>query len=58
MPPSTISDITIDVHDAMTSLNPMGIGPKSPKHCALALYQPIHHLFTLSPVRPKSGGFT
>ena len=60
MPPSTISDITIsesDVYDAMTSLNPTkamgidGIGPRLLKHCALALYQPLHHLFTLSLVQ-------
>ena len=60
MPPSTISDITIsesDVYDAMTSLNPTkamgidGIGPKLLKHCALALYQSLHHLFTLSLVQ-------
>ena len=60
VPPSTISDITIsesDVYDAMTSLNPTkamgidGIGPKLLKHCALALYQSLHHLFTLSLVQ-------
>jgi len=57
IPPSTICDITIsesDVYDALTSLNPTkamgidGIGPKVLKSCALALYQPIHHLFVLS----------
>ena len=43
-----------DVYDALTSLNPTkamgidGIGPKILKSCALALYQPIHHLFVLS----------
>ena len=60
VPPSTISDITIsesDIYVAMTSLNPTkamgidGIGPKLLKHCALALYQPLHHLFTLSLVQ-------
>ena len=60
MPPSTISDLTIsksDVYDPMTSLNPTkamgndGIGPKLLKHCALALYQPLHHLLTLSLVQ-------
>ena len=57
IPPSTICDITIsesDVYDALTSLNPTkamgidGIGPKVLKSCALALYQPIHHLFVLN----------
>ena len=39
---------------ALTSLDPskaMGIdcvGPKILKKCALALYQPVHHLFSLS----------
>ena len=28
-----------------------GIGPRLLKHCALALYQPLHHLFTLSLVQ-------
>ena len=56
IPPSTICDITIsecDVYDALTSMNPTkavgidGIGPKVLKSCALALNQPIHHLFAL-----------
>ena len=40
--------------DALSSLDSskaMGIdevGPKILKHCALALYKPIHHLFLLS----------
>ena len=39
---------------ALSSLNPTkeggidGIGPRVLKFCAVALYQPIHHLFTLS----------
>ena len=43
-----------DVYNALSSLSPtkaMGIdaiGPKLLKHCALALYKPIHHLFVLS----------
>ena len=56
-PLSTLSDIGIselDVFDALSSLDSskaMGIdevGPKILKHCALALYKPIHHLFLLS----------
>ena len=57
IPDSTITDISIsesDVHEALSSLNTTkamgidGIGPKLLKHCALALYKPIHHLFMLS----------
>ena len=49
-----LSDISIseeEVYQALTSLDPSkaagcdGIGPK---HCALALCQPLHHLFSLS----------
>ena len=54
---STICEISItedEVFQALTSLDPSkaagpdGIGPKLLKHCALALYQPLHHLFCLS----------
>ena len=57
VPASTISDISIselDVFEALSSLNESismgidGIGPKLLKHCGLALYKPIHHLFMLS----------
>ena len=57
IPDSTITDISIsesDVHKALSSLNTTkamgidGIGPKLLKHCALALYKPIHHIFMLS----------
>jgi hypothetical protein len=57
VPISTLSDIGLsemDVFDAFSSLDPSklmgvdGIGPKILKHCALALYKPIHHLFLLS----------
>ena len=56
-PNSTICEIFItedEVFQALTSLDPSkaagpdGIGPKLLKHCALALYQPLHHLFCLS----------
>ena len=56
-PQSTLSDITItesDVYEGLISLNPVkamgidGIGPKILKHCALAPFKPIHHLFVLS----------
>ena len=52
----TLSDIVIsesDVYSALNSLDPskaMGIddiGPKILKHCALALYQPVYHLFSM-----------
>ena len=55
-PPSTLSDIGIselDVYKALSSLDttkaggPDGIGPKVLKHCASALYSPLHHLFLL-----------
>ena len=57
VPDSTISDISIselDVFEALSSLNESksmgidGIGPKLLKHCGLALYKPIQHLFMLS----------
>ena len=57
MPNSRLSDISfsdLDVYSALTTLNPSkamgidGIGPRILNHCALALYQPIHHLFSLS----------
>ena len=53
---STVSDISIsemDVYKALSSLNttkamgPDRIGPKVLKHCASALYSPLHHLFLL-----------
>ena len=56
-PQTTLSDITItesDVYQGLISLNPVkamgidGIGPKILKHCALALFKPIHYLFVLS----------
>lgn len=43
-----------DVFDALSSLDPTkamgidGIGPKILKSCALAIYQPLHHLFQTS----------
>jgi len=55
-PQSTLSDISIsedDVYSALVSLDPTksmgidGISPKLLKHCALALYQPLHHLLLL-----------
>ena len=56
IPCSTITDISIsesDVYNAfsLNTTKSMGIdriGPKLLKHCALALYKPIHHLFVLS----------
>ena len=56
-PHSTLSDITItecDVYEGLISLNAVkamgidSIGPKVLKHCALALFKPIHHLFAFS----------
>ena len=53
-PDSVLGDVSIsedDVFDALTSLDPSkamgcdGIGPKLLKHRAVALYQPLHHLF-------------
>ena len=44
----------MDVFEALSSLDTSkacgadGISPKILKHCAVALYQPIHHLFMLS----------
>ena len=57
MPNSRLSNISfsdLDVYSALTTLDPSkamgidGIGPRILNHCALALYQPIHHLFSLS----------
>ena len=56
-PLSTLNEITfseLDVFHALQSLDPSkamgcdGISPKLLKNCALALYQPLHHLFSLS----------
>ena len=56
-PSSNISEIDIselDVYDALESLDPSkasgcdGISAKILKNCAIALYQPLHHLFSLS----------
>ena len=56
-PPSILSDIAIselDVFRALRSLDVTkakgcdGISPKLLRHCALALYQPLYHLFSLS----------
>ena len=55
-PTHTLSDIGIsemDVYEALNSLDISkamgidGIGPKVLKHCAVALYEPLHHLFLL-----------
>ena len=57
MPNSRLSDISfsdLDVYSVLNTLDPSkamgidGIGPRILNHCALALYQPIHHLFSLS----------
>ena len=57
MPPSclcTISFTDSEVFDALSSLDPTkssgcdGIGSKLIKHCAIALYLPLHHLFSVS----------
>ena len=51
---SEISISELDEFRALSSLNPTkaggidGIGPRVLKFCAVALYQPIHYLFTLS----------
>ena len=51
---SDISFSDLDVYSALTTLDLSkamgidGIGPRILNHCALALYQPIHHLFSLS----------
>ena len=56
-PSSYLSEVSfseLDVICALRSLDPskaMGydrIGPKPLKNCALALYQPLHHLFSLT----------
>ena len=56
-PLSVISEIVIselDVYNALKSLDPSkasgcdGISAKILKKCSIALYQPIHHLFSLS----------
>ena len=53
-PVSCLSDLTItttQVYQGLSSLKAMGcdgIGPKLLKHCALALYEPFHHLFSLN----------
>ena len=57
LPPSCICTISLSVSevlDALLSLDPTkssgcdGIGPKLIKHCALALYVPLHHLYSVS----------
>ena len=54
IPPSCICTLTFsdtEVFDALSSLDPSGcddIGPKLIKHCASALYIPLHQLFSLS----------
>ena len=56
-PMSTLSEVSfteLDVFHVLQSLDPSkamgcdGISPKLLKNCALALYQPLHHLFSLS----------
>ena len=56
-PQSTLSDISIsedDTYSALVSLDSTksmgidGFSPKLLKHCALALYQPLRHLFLLT----------
>ena len=56
-PTSVLNNIFItesEVYNTLISLDPNkskgpdGIGPKILKHCALAIYQPIHHLFCVS----------
>ena len=56
-PQTSISEIQfseLDVYDAFSSLDVSkaagcdGISPKLLKHCALPLYQPLYHLFSLS----------
>ena len=57
VPAYSLSDIGIselDVFEILSTLDASkamgfdGIGPKVLKHCALALYKPLHHLFLLS----------
>ena len=51
---SEVSFTELDVFRALRSLDPSkamgcdGISPKLLKNCALALYQPLHHLFSLT----------
>ena len=56
-PSSYLSEVSfseLDVFRALRSLDPSkamgcdGISPKLLKNCALALYQPLHHLFSLT----------
>ena len=57
LPPSclcTVSFTDSEVFDALSSLDPTkssgcdSIGSKLLKHCALALYLPLHHLYSVS----------
>jgi len=57
LPPSTLGDISISEHDVFTTLASLdsaksmgidGVGPKLLKHCAAALFRPLHHLFLLA----------
>ena len=57
LPSSCICSLTIsdtEVFEAISSLDPTkssgcdGVGPKLLKHCASALYVPLHHLFSVS----------
>ena len=57
LPPSCICTVSFtdsEVFDALQSLDPTkssgcdSIGSKLIKHCALALYPPVHHLFSVS----------
>ena len=57
MPSTTLSDICISELDVFRVLRSLditkakgcdGISPKLLKICALSLYQPLHHLFSLS----------
>ena len=51
---STIGISELDVYESLISLDTSkaagidGIGPNILRHCALALYKPLHHLFLLS----------
>ena len=54
LPSSCICTLKFSDSEALSSLDPTkssgcdNIGPKLLKHCALALYTPLHHLFSLS----------